>query len=67
MDVETRRPIGLLPDREASSLAAWLAQWPGVVVIFRGRAPLFAEGGGVGALRVIQVVGWWYFCGNVSD
>ncbi|MGW7356231.1 transposase [Streptomyces sp. NPDC054802] len=28
VDVESRRPVDLLPDREASSLAAWLAKRP---------------------------------------
>jgi transposase len=33
VDVETRRPVDLLPDREASSLAAWLAKRPEIEAV----------------------------------
>ncbi|WBO68957.1 ISL3 family transposase [Streptomyces camelliae] len=51
VDVETRRPVDLLSDREASSLAEWLAQRPGAEVVCRDRAPFFAEGATAGAPR----------------
>jgi transposase len=49
VDVETRCPIDLLPDQEADTLAAWLAERPAIEIICRDRASFFAEGSTRGA------------------
>lgn len=66
VDVETRRPVDLLPDREASTLAAWLAERP-----VRGRLPrpgsVFAEGAAVGAPQAVQVADRWHLWHNMGE
>jgi hypothetical protein len=37
VDIETRRPVDVLPERSAESFRAWLDIHPGAEVICRGR------------------------------
>ena len=67
VDIETRRPVDMLPERSAESFRAWLDAHPGAEIICRDRGGCYAEGAAEGAPLATQVADRWHLWHNLAE
>jgi transposase len=65
-DLERRRVIDLLPDREPATVKAWLSSHPGICVVARDRSGGYAGAITAAAPLVVQVADRWHLMENAS-
>jgi hypothetical protein len=66
-DLDQQHPIALLPGRDATGLAEWLVQHPGVQVLSRDRSKAYKSGMSQGAPGAIQVADRFHLIRNLAE
>jgi transposase len=67
VDMETRVPVDVLPDRETATVEAWLRGHPGTEIICRDRACGYAEAASNAAPDAVQVADRWHLWHNLCE
>ncbi|MFD7554598.1 transposase [Streptomyces sp. NPDC059835] len=65
-DLEARRPIDVLPGREAETVTRWLDDHPEVEIICRDRASAYAEAAEAATPQAVQIADVWHLWNNLA-
>jgi DNA-binding NarL/FixJ family response regulator len=67
VDLERHKVVDLLPDREADTVAQWLAEHPEIEVVSRDRGAAYADAARRGAPQALQAADRWHLLENLSQ
>ncbi|HEX4202822.1 MAG TPA: ISL3 family transposase [Ktedonobacteraceae bacterium] len=66
-DLESRRPIDVLPDREVETVSAWFQKHRTIEIVSRDRSSEYAAAIKKGAHQALQVADLWHLGKNLAD
>jgi transposase len=66
-DLESSRPIEVLPDREVKTVSEWFENHPTVEIVSRDRSSEYAKAIKKGAPQALQVADLWHLAKNLAD
>ncbi len=67
VDLERHRPVELLEDRSAETLAVWLKRYPKLRIISRDRSTEYERGIEQGAPQAVEVLDRWHLLKNLRQ
>lgn len=65
-DLQRRRIVALLPDREVATVQAWLAEHPEIEIVSRDRGGGYGEAAAKALPKALQVADRWHLMQNAS-
>ena len=67
VNLDTHRPLVLLPGRDQRTLATWFRKYPEIQVVSRDRSGVYATAAREGAPQARQVANRWHLLKNIGD
>lgn len=67
VNLDTHRPLVLLPGRDQRTLATWFRKYPEIQVVSRDRSGVYATAAREGASQARQVADRWHLLKNIGD
>ena len=67
VNLDTHRPLVLLPGRDQRTLATWFRKYPEIQIVSRDRSGVYATAAREGAPQARQVADRWHLLKNIGD